>query len=95
MGSLNRGRVNYTDLFAVAIMKDDNIVGHVPRKISTVCSLFLCQGGLIICCVIGKNATHEIYHKEVLNYPACWFSRVTPSTWIRPKNCYCLLKGLY
>ena len=39
--------LNVHKLFAVAVMKDDNIVGHVPRKISTVCSLFLRRGGLI------------------------------------------------
>ena len=44
---------NYTNLFAIVIMKDDNIVGRVPRKISTVCSLFLHQG-LIVCHITGK-----------------------------------------
>ena len=34
-------RTNIHDPFAVAIIKDDSVVDHVPRKISTVCSLFL------------------------------------------------------
>ena len=53
--SCQRKAENYTDPFAVAVMKDDNIVGHVPRKISTVCSLFLCRGGLIACRVTGRR----------------------------------------
>ena len=40
-------RTNIHDPFAVAIIKDDSVVGHVPRKISTVCSLFLRSGGSI------------------------------------------------
>ena len=36
--SCEREADNYTDPFAVAIIQDGNIVGHVPRKISTVCS---------------------------------------------------------
>ena len=53
--SCQREAENYTDPFAVAVMKDDNIVGHVPRKISTVCSLFLRRGGLIVCRVTGRR----------------------------------------
>ena len=32
---------NYADPFAVAVVKSGNVVGHAPRKISTLCSLFL------------------------------------------------------
>ena len=39
--SCQREAEGYTDPFAVVVMKDHNIVGHVPRKILTVCSLFL------------------------------------------------------
>ena len=31
------------------------VVGHVPRKISTVCSMFLLKGGSISCQVTGKR----------------------------------------
>ena len=53
--SCEREGANYADPFAVAIIKDDNIVGHVPRKISTVCSLFLRRGGSILCRVTGSR----------------------------------------
>ena len=46
-----RERGNANDSFAIAVEKDGRIVGHVPRKISSTCSLFLFsadlpQGGL-------------------------------------------------
>ena len=36
---------NTADPFAVAVVKDDTTVGHVPRKISAICSLFLRKKG--------------------------------------------------
>lgn len=44
---------NLRDPFAVAIKKDDIIVGHVPRIISATCSSFLRRTGTITCRVIG------------------------------------------
>ena len=32
---------NATDRYAVAVKKDGTIIGHLPRKVSRVCSLFL------------------------------------------------------
>ena len=40
---------NRVDAFAVAVMKDGTVVGHIPKKISFVCSLYLRRGGLILC----------------------------------------------
>ena len=34
-----RERGNATDMYAVAVIKDCTIVGHLPRKISRICSL--------------------------------------------------------
>ena len=39
--SCQREADNYADPFAIAIIKDGNIVGHIPRKILMVCLLFL------------------------------------------------------
>ena len=39
----------------MAVEKDSSIVGHVPRKISAICSLFLRQSGKISCCVTGPR----------------------------------------
>ena len=35
---------NRHDLFAVAIVKESEVVGHVRREISSICSLFLLSG---------------------------------------------------
>ena len=39
---------NYRDPFAVAVVRSGVIVGHVPRRISSVCSMFLRRGGTIL-----------------------------------------------
>ena len=36
-------------IYAVSAMKDSVVVGHLPRKISPVASLFLLKGGTILC----------------------------------------------
>ena len=43
---------NEEDRFAVARVKDSNDVGHVPRKISSIC---LRQSESIVCCVTGSR----------------------------------------
>ena len=44
---------NSHDLYAVAVKKQDSIVGHVPFNISTLCHLFLSRVGIITCTVSG------------------------------------------
>ena len=44
---------NQVDAFAVAIVKDGTVVGYVPKKISSVCSLYLHRGGSTVCRVTG------------------------------------------
>ena len=47
---------NLRDLYAVAVMKGDSIVGHVLRKISASCTLFLEKEDTTITCTItGKR----------------------------------------
>ena len=46
---------NIHDLFSVAVIKNDYVVGHVPKKISTTCSLFLRRGGTIMCTINGSR----------------------------------------
>ena len=43
---------NVQDRYAVSV-KRGVVVGHLPRKISRLCSLFLRRGGIIICTVSG------------------------------------------
>ena len=44
---------NRYDCNAVAVVKSRTIVGHVPKKISFFCELFLRRSGFILCEVIG------------------------------------------
>jgi len=46
---------NGRDRYAVAVIKDDEIIGHLPRKILRICSLFLLRGGSIKCRVNGSR----------------------------------------
>ena len=40
---------NAHDPFAVKVVKSRSIVGHLPKKISSTCSLFMRRGGVITC----------------------------------------------
>ena len=46
---------NCQDTFAVAIIKDDVTVGHIPRSILPICSIFIQRGGMIVCRVTGHR----------------------------------------
>ena len=43
------------DPYAVAVMKMDDVVGHVPRRISASCSPYLCRGGIINCVITASR----------------------------------------
>ena len=47
--SCQREPTNSHDPFTVAVMQSQVIVGHIPRKISSVCSMFLLRAGTIRC----------------------------------------------
>ena len=42
---------NRSDTHAVAVTKADIIIGHVPRIISPICSIFIRRGGTIKCLI--------------------------------------------
>ena len=46
---------NDRDRYAVAVLKNDNITDHLPKKLSKLCSLFLKRGGEISCKVMGSK----------------------------------------
>ena len=50
-----REPANLADVCAVAVIKDGQCVGHIPQKISRVCSLFIRRGGTISCQVTGAR----------------------------------------
>ena len=46
---------NPRDRYAVSVLKDGQIVGHLPRKISRLCSLFIGRDGTITATVTGEK----------------------------------------
>ena len=51
-----RERHNVYGPFAVAVLKADNVVGHIPRLFSAACYVFLGRpGSRILCTVIGHR----------------------------------------
>ena len=45
---------NFLDRNVVAVEKDGRIFGHLPRKVSCVCAVFLKIGGTIRCTVTAR-----------------------------------------
>ena len=50
-----REPTNPRDPFVVAVVKSNQTVGHVPLKISSLCSIFLRHGGTIMCRITGRR----------------------------------------
>lgn len=46
---------NIVDSYAISIVTEDVVVGHVPRRIFTVCYLFIRHSGQIVCQVTGAG----------------------------------------
>ena len=50
-------------------MKDGMVVGHIPKKISSVCPLYLRRGRSIICRVTGSRRYSEDLTQGGLKIP--------------------------
>ena len=50
-----RGPRNINDRYAVRVLKSGVTVGHIPRRLSKIASLFLRRGGSITCTVTGHR----------------------------------------
>ena len=50
-----RESANPADRYAVAMKKNGETVGHVPKKMSRLCALFLERNGTILCTVTGPR----------------------------------------
>ena len=46
-------RHNSHDRYAISVTKNEDTVGHLPRKLSRMCTLFLRRGGTIHCTIMG------------------------------------------
>jgi hypothetical protein len=51
---------NHHDKFAVCVLKNDVVVGHVPLENSRVCYFFLKRGGRIIANVTGHHRNRGV-----------------------------------
>ena len=51
---------NGYDKNAVAVVKNGNIVGHIPRENAKVSQFFLKRGGCITCTVTGKRQNQNV-----------------------------------
>ena len=50
---------NCQDPYAVAVVRSAVVVSHIPKKISSVCSMFLRQSGTIKCQVMASKRYSE------------------------------------
>ncbi len=66
---------NIFDTYAVAVVTRDEerTAGHVPRKISFVCHLFLRRGGHIVCQVTGRRQVTTDLQQGGLEVP-CFYT---------------------
>ncbi len=66
-------RSNQMNRYAVAVVKYDMVVGHVPQKISRLCFLFLRCGGNIICHDTGARKYSTDLPQGALEIPCLLF----------------------
>ena len=55
MLSCERDNGNSHNTFAVAIKNSSKVVGHIPRFLSSICSIFIQRGGEIVCRITGSR----------------------------------------
>ena len=60
---------NSHDMFAVAIGNSSEIVGHVPRFLSSICSIFIQRGGKISCKITGTRCYFADLHQGGMEIP--------------------------
>ena len=65
---------NAEDRYAVAVCKGEDIVGHVPRKILFLCSVFIRKGGVMHCIINGNRCYSHDFLKEGWRCLANWCS---------------------
>ena len=55
---------NPRERYAVAVLKSEEIVGHVPRYMSIACSLFMRRGGSVYCTVTERRRNYVFHCKS-------------------------------
>ena len=70
---------NTKDPYTVAVMRESTDVGHVPRKISVACALFLQRQGTIVCTVTEPRRFSDDLHQGGLEVPCLLTFRGEPT----------------
>ena len=60
---------NRSDTFTVAVKKGTVTVGHIPRCVSSICSIFIQRGGNIKCTVTGNRQYSSDLPQGGLEFP--------------------------
>ena len=60
---------NRQDRYAVAVMNGTNVVGHVPRRISYICNIFIRHAGSITCRVTDQRHYSRDLEQRGLEVP--------------------------
>ena len=68
-----RERSNPSDAYAVVVKKGETIVGHLPRKLSRMCALFIRRGGSITCRPRGRRRYSSDLPQGGLEIPCLLF----------------------
>ena len=66
---------NIHDDFAVAVLKNGNTVGHVPREISRVCWYFLHKSGSEMTCIVNGHRRRSEVDGKGLVVPCMYIFR--------------------
>jgi hypothetical protein len=69
---------NSRDRYTVAVKRMGMIIGHLPRKLSRVRSLFLRRGGTIDCTVTGRRRYSADLPQGGLEVPCSLLFKATP-----------------
>ena len=77
---------NASDRYAVAVKKEGTVVGHLPRKLTRVCSLFLRWGGTVDCIVTGHGRYSADLPQGGLEVPCSLIFKATPKEVLKLKK---------
>ena len=81
---------NTIDQYAVAVIRSGLVVGHLPKTISRVCSLFLRRGGTIYCIVTNTRRYSADLPQGGLEIPCTLHFEGINSLRRRLKKCKCM-----
>ena len=57
---------NSHDAYAMAVILNDTVVGHLPKEFSRIAFFFLQHGGRITCEITGSRRLSDVYNKGLI-----------------------------